>query len=125
MIVLCSFKDLSAIQRSARDINFAIVRNYKETITGVQQFSRLAPSTDLYHFAMCNKDKDGFWELYHEAFNRELLCNEKQVGLAIIEDMYNQGFEINLMCYCKDPKQCHRSDVYDALVARGLECRLL
>lgn len=101
-----------------------IVRNYKEPIANIQQFSRLAPSQELYSFAMRNKHKDGFFELYHKAFKEELLTNEKQIGLAIIEDLYKQQYEVNLICYCKNPKECHRSDVYEALIARGIECEL-
>lgn len=124
MIRLCSISELSKYSRSVSDLNFMIVRNYKDPIANVQQFDRLAPSQELYSFAMNNKHKDGFFELYHKVFKEELLSNEKQVGLAIIEDLYKQGYEINLLCYCKDSNECHRKDVYEALVTRGIECEL-
>lgn len=124
MVVLCSIKDLDKYRRSNKDITFAIVRNLKEQISGVQQFTRLAPSSGLYAFAIENKNKDGFWDLYHESFNKELLMHEKQVGLAIIEDLVQAGHEINLVCYCADYNKCHRVDVYNILKSRGIECEV-
>lgn len=124
MVVLCSIKDLAKYKRTNNDINFAIVQNLKDTIAGVQQFTRLAPSAGLYSFALDNKDREGFWELYHDSFNKELLTHEKQVGLAIIEDLVQTGHEINLVCYCTEYEKCHRYDVYNALKSRGIECEI-
>ena len=124
MIVLCSLSDLDKYKRSSRDINFMIVRNYKEPIEGITQFERLAPSEALYTFAMRNKEKPDFYEVYHKAFQKELISNEKQVGLSIIEDLVSRGFEVNLICYCKKASECHRSDVFEALKSRGIECEL-
>ena len=124
MVVLCAIKDLAKYKRSNNDITFAIVRSMKEPISGIQQFTRLAPSQGLYNFALNNKNRENFFELYHEAFNEELLSHEKQVGLAIIEDLVQTGRELNLVCYCPDANQCHRSAVYTALKSRGIECEL-
>lgn len=124
MIVLCSLSDLDKHKRSSADLNFMIVRYLKDDIAGVTQFTRLAPSESLLDFAKRNKEKANFYDIYHKAFKEELLSNEKQVGLALIEDLVNQGFEINLLCYCKNPDECHRKDVYEALLSRGIEAEL-
>lgn len=69
-------------------------------IDGIQQFNRLAPSADLFAFTQANKDTEGFWSLYHEMFQKELVSNEKQVGLALVEDLVRMGVEVNLVCFC-------------------------
>lgn len=122
MIRLCSLSDLNKYQK-AGDLNFMIVRNMKEPIAGVQQFERLAPSSELYSLAMLNRDNPDFFETYKAAFNEELCSYEKQVGLSLIEELA-KSFDINLICYCKDYSTCHRSLVYEALLARGIECEL-
>lgn len=124
MVILCSLRDLKKYQRNSNDINLMIVRSYKETITGIQWFPRLAPSQSLRSFTISNKDRDGFWELFHAKFNQELVSNEKQIGLSLVEDLVQQGHEVNLVCYCEDSSKCHRSDVYKALINRGIECEL-
>lgn len=124
MIVLCSFRDLDKYKRGPHDFNYAIVRNLKDSIGNVQQFTRLAPSQGLYETALLNKHSESFWPYYHKAFCEELKSYEKQVGLALLEDMVSEGYEINLLCYCEDKEKCHRLDVYNALKSRGIECEL-
>ena len=93
-------------------------------IDGIQQFSHLAPSADLFAFTQANKDTEGFLSLYHAMYQKELVSNEKQVGLALVEDLVRTGVEVNLVCYCKDSTKCHREDVYHALLNRGVACEL-
>ena len=124
MVVLCSISDLGKYKRSNRDVTFAIVRYMDSAIDGIQQFSRLAPSADLFAFTQANQDTEGFWFLYHAMYQKELVSNEKQVGLALVEDLVRTGVEVNLVCYCKDSTKCHREDVYHALLNRGVACEL-
>ena len=107
MVVLCAISDLGKYKRSNRDVTFAIVRYMDSAIDGIQQFSRLAPSADLFAFTQANKDTEGFWSLYHAMYQKELVSNEKHVRLALLQDLVRTGVELNLVCYCKHSTKYH------------------
>ena len=103
---------------------FLIVRKPVDSISGIALFPWLAPSKALLEWYNLNKQVDGSWEEYCKIFKSELLQAEKQVGLSMIENYARGSKDIILLCYCKDKEHCHRSLIYEALLNRGVECKL-
>ena len=123
-VTCCSLSQLSGVSKP-EDVNLFIVRNPKANVKDVSLFQYLAPSDVLYSFAMQNKNNPNWWRLYEQAFKEELKMSDKQVGLDIVKGFVEEGFNVNLICYCGDYKRCHRSLVADELRHRGIEVRLL
>lgn len=123
-VTCCALSQLSGIS-DTNDINLFIVRNPKADVRNVSLFQYLAPSNELYSFAMQNKNNPNWWELYASAFKEELETSDKKVGLDIVQGFINEGFNVNLICYCGDYTKCHRSLVADKLREMGIEVRLL
>lgn len=123
-VTCCSLSQLSGISE-VNDVSLFIVRNPKSAVKDVSLFQYLAPSKELYSFAMQNKSNPNWWELYKCAFEEELKTADKRVGLDIVQGFIEEGFNVNLVCYCGDYTKCHRSLVADKLRAKGIEVRLL
>lgn len=123
-VTCCSLSKLKAIQEP-NDVNLFIVRNPKGDVQGLTVFSYLAPSSELYSFAMENKNNPNWWNIYKEAFELELDSRDKQIGLQIVQDYLMQGMNVNLVCYCGNPEYCHRSLVGNRLKEMGCEVRIL
>lgn len=123
-VTCCSLSQLSGISEP-QDVSLFIVRNPKADVKNVSIFQYLAPSSELYSFAMQNKNNPNWWELYKRSFLEELTTAEKQMGLDIVKGFVDEGFNVNLVCYCSDYTKCHRSLVADELRSRGIEVRLL
>ena len=117
LIILCSYKDIQLYKRDTKNLVFSIDRT---NASGCVSFNYLAPSLELLELVKSGCSIDN----YHELFRVELLSYEKQIGLSLIEDLSNQSFEIILCSADVDAKNSHRIDVYDALIARGMECEL-
>ena len=123
-VTCCALSQLKDIA-GPNDINLFIVRNPKSNINSVSVFQYLAPSHELYTFYLKNKDSEGWWNVYKGIFQKELQSTEKQLGLALVRDYVHDGFNVNLICYCSDYKQCHRSLVAEELRKMGVEVDLL
>lgn len=123
-IVCCSLSQLKNVQ-SSNSINLLIVRNPKGEIKDVTVFQYLAPSKELYTFAMENKDNPGWWDIYKSVFLEELESVDKKLGLGIVQDYVEAGFQVNLICYCGSYENCHRSLVAEKLRQMGLEVELM
>ena len=63
--------------------------------------------------------KQGDTESYLRRMDERLASADGQAGLATAAEIAREG-PICLMCYERDPADCHRSRVADVLVARGL-----
>ena len=123
-VTCCSLAQLKTIQEPG-DVNLFIVRNPKQNIKDVTVFSYLAPSSELYSFAMENKNNPKWWEIYKKEFELELENRDKKIGLQIVQDYLMQGMNVNLICYCGNAEYCHRSLVGEKLKQMGCEVRIL
>jgi len=52
-------------------------------------------------------DRDRLWQIYDAHIKKP----EPQAELAEIVDLIKSGKHIALLCYCRDPKTCHRSRI--------------
>jgi uncharacterized protein (DUF488 family) len=52
-------------------------------------------------------DGDTLWEIYDKHIKKE----EPQAQLAELVKLIKSGKRIALLCYCRDPKTCHRSRI--------------
>jgi uncharacterized protein (DUF488 family) len=52
-------------------------------------------------------DLDTLWRIY----DKHIKKSEPQAGLDELVDLIKSGKRIALLCYCRDPKACHRSRI--------------
>jgi uncharacterized protein (DUF488 family) len=52
-------------------------------------------------------DTDGLWRIY----DKHIKGAEPQAELAELTSLIKSGKRIALLCYCRDPKTCHRSRI--------------
>jgi uncharacterized protein (DUF488 family) len=52
-------------------------------------------------------DRDTLWRIY----DRHIKKAEPQAELAELAELIKSGRPIALLCYCRDPKTCHRSRI--------------
>jgi uncharacterized protein (DUF488 family) len=52
-------------------------------------------------------DVDALWKIYDKHIKKE----EPQAELAELVSLIKSGKRIALLCYCRDPKTCHRSRI--------------
>ena len=123
-VTCCALSQLETV-KGPHDINLFIVRKPKSEIKSTTVFKYLAPSESLFKFYVENREEDGWWNVYEEAFKKELNTVEKQIGLTLVKDYVEEGFNVNLICYCGDPKRCHRSLIGERLKLMGLEVTII
>lgn len=121
LVILKSLSTLTSTEKYNAKV-FLIVRKPVTSISGIANFPWLSPTQALLDWYKSNEKKEGSWDLYCKIFRKELLSTEKQVGLAMIENLSKGSKDVILLCYCKDKEHCHRSLIYEALVNRGVEC---
>ncbi|HET9717770.1 MAG TPA: DUF488 domain-containing protein [Pseudolabrys sp.] len=64
-------------------------------------------------------DTDGLWRIY----DRHIKTAEAKAALHELLKLIRSGRRIALLCYCRDPKACHRSRIV-ANVKKMLEVRV-
>ena len=52
-------------------------------------------------------DRDTLWRIYDEHIRKP----EPQAELAELVDLIKSGKRVALLCYCRDPKMCHRTRI--------------
>ena len=109
-------------------ITFNIAR---KPITGMTQLLCLAPSWALVNYLKENLKDDTVddnvaWEAYKKAYNLELdLLNlkDKRVNKTLwsIDYFLKLGYDVQFVCFCTNPKYCHRSIIGEYFENRGYE----
>jgi uncharacterized protein (DUF488 family) len=59
-------------------------------------------------------DRDTLWRIYDKHIKKA----EAQTELSELIELVNSGKRIALLCYCRDPKACHRSRIVANVTAR-------
>jgi uncharacterized protein (DUF488 family) len=59
-------------------------------------------------------DRDTLWHIYDKHIKKA----EAQTALRELTELVNSGKRIALLCYCRDPKACHRSRIVANITAR-------
>lgn len=76
-----------------------------------ETMSSLAPSKELFAFAQRSKGKNYNWfATYSIRYCRQLEQDKKAQGdLEKIMEILNSGKDVELLCFCRSYKNCHRS----------------
>lgn len=109
-------------------ITFNIAR---KKVTNMEQLLCFAPSWALVDFLKSNLndksvDNDKAWEAYKMAYNLELDLTDlkdRRINKVLWSISYflELGYDIQFVCFCSDPKYCHRSILGEIFENRGYE----
>lgn len=102
-----------------------LVTRQKKKINGIVWYPCLAPSTELFR-TYINKWKGGkvenWWELYTEAFTKEMVREPMLSALKLAYKSLRQGANIAFICFCNTNKRkCHRYLLGDVIKALDIE----
>ena len=99
------------------DESYAVVQSMKNINTPwLRQLSALAPSRELFYQYLRLK-KEGRWNgetfrnIYVPRFLWEMDAPEAKAALQSLAYKDRQGVNIQLCCFCTDPRLCHRTIV--------------
>ena len=65
-------------------------------------------------YAAAAGDTDKLWKI----FDKHIKGAEPQAELATLVDLVKSGKRLALLCYCRDPKTCHRSRIVANVLKR-------
>lgn len=116
---------LSGINNTVKtaDKNFMITRSNKYTPNNFTLLTELAPSENLFGKAMLWKESGAFesnWGNYKKQYLAELPQSVIQSLVNYVED----GYIVQLACYCTDYNFCHRSILYDIFESYNITVEL-
>lgn len=100
-------------------ITFNITR---KPIKGMEQLISLAPSWDIIKLVKNAKNVADVWDEYTKRYNEELNTQENLNALLwTISYFLELGYDVQFVCFCTNPKFCHRSIVGEMFENRGYE----
>lgn len=131
-------KALLLLQQLRRKIYTTYLSNAKKVPTEITKLLivRIPPASfnpetsDMAHAPALSPSKqlllsykdDGDWSRYVEKFQREMTTREDMINaLANLKGMLVGGTDICLVCFEKDPSECHRSLIAKHFVSMGFE----
>ena len=118
MLITCS---LSQVKNFNADYKYFIVINPKGVkIKGVSHKPELAPTRELYQWAMSHKNEDNWFEHYKEVFINDM--HTRQGMIDALNDLEKKAKEkdVLLICFCPDVNYCHRGLIADEMLKRGI-----
>lgn len=118
MLITCS---LSEAKKFEADYKYFIVINPKKVkLKGIQHRPDLAPSQELYDWAMEHKNEKNWFDHYKEVFTNDMKTRKGLVmALDEIEKKAKEK-DVLLICFCSDVNFCHRGLIADEMMNRGV-----
>lgn len=98
------------------DYNFFIVRSAKSVPKGFHHIPELSPSSKLFFTVQKWKKELQWpdrWEDYRSAFVEEMSSGVLAEFLGYLEELLSDGNTVQLVCFCPNLYDCHRSIIGD------------
>lgn len=79
-----------------------------------ETLERLAPSKELFAYAQTVKKKPyhtyvDWFDTYTQAYKKQIFEDElASKNLYYIEGLLKSGYDVELLCFCRSYKRCHR-----------------
>lgn len=106
MLITCNVNDFKNYKS---DYNFIITRRLLYKVGGAVHFPSLSPSEELFITTLEDKKtNDNWYDRYEKSFIKELNSDEFMSHIYMICELLDEGFDVTLMCYCKELSKCHR-----------------
>lgn len=100
---------------------FIVINPKNVKLKGVSHRPELAPTRELYAWAMENKSNENWFSHYKEQFIHDM---HSRAGMIMaLNDIEKKAKESNvlLICFCPDVNFCHRGLIADEMIARGVK----
>lgn len=119
MLITCS---LSECKKYEADYKYFIVINPKNVkLKGISHRPELAPTRELYHWAMENKNNSNWFEHYKEQFINDMKTRPGMINALNDIEKKAKYYKVLLICFCSDVNECHRGLIADEMESRGIE----
>lgn len=93
--------------------------NYSKIAVVNETLSSLAPSKELFSYAQTVKKKPyhnyfNWFDVYTESYKKQLAEDNKAIEeLYHIKELLDSGKDVEILCFCRSYKRCHRRIVGD------------
>lgn len=112
---------LSDCKNYDADYKYFIVINPKGVkLKGISHRPELAPTRELYSWAMQHKNEPNWFEHYKEVFENDLKTRAGMINALNDIESKARTSDVLLICFCSDVNQCHRGIIADELEKRGI-----
>ena len=119
MLITCS---LSESKKYEADYKYFIVINPKNVkLKGISHRPELAPTRELYHWAMENKNDPNWFEHYKAQFINDMKTRPGMINALNDIEKKAKYYKVLLICFCSDVNECHRGLIADEMESRGIE----
>ena len=119
MLITCS---LSQINNYKIDYKYFIVINPKKVkIKGLSHMPELAPTRELYSWAMEHKNEANWFDHYKKVFINDMKTRAGMINALNDIEQKAKTSDVLLVCFCNDVNLCHRGLIADELKSRGVE----
>ena len=117
MLITCNVNDFKSHKS---DYNFIITRKLLFKVNGAVHFPGLAPSEDLFINTLNDKNSNNDWyKSYEKSFKEELNSSTFMGHIYMICELLDEGYDVTIMCYCKEVSECHRKIVAEKIKKLG------
>ena len=113
---------LSDCKNYNADYKYFIVINPKNVkLKGINHMPELAPTRELYGWAMQHKNEPNWFEHYKTQFISDMHTRAGMINALNFIEKQAKEKDVLLICFCSDVNECHRGLIADELSARGVE----
>lgn len=113
---------LSECKNYDADYKYFIVINPKNIkLKGIRHMPELAPTRELYHWAMEHKNEKDWFVHYKEQFISDMKSRTGMINALNYIEKQAKESNVLLICFCNDVNECHRGLIADELEKRGVE----
>lgn len=114
--------DVGALRYTRADEHWLVTRGGGD-IVGTIRVRELAPSPALFHQYVTRwrgRPPEEWWGRYEGAFKAEMKNPVVMEALRRLYRRLQDGTNVALVCYCRDPEHCHRRLLGDFLSNHGV-----
>lgn len=100
---------------------FIVINPGKVKLKGISHRPELAPTRELYSWAMENKHIDGWFDHYREVFVNDMKTRPGMINALNDIEKKAKESDVLIVCFCPDVNFCHRGLIADEMEKRGVK----
>ena len=99
---------------------FIVINPKNVKLKGISHRPELAPTRELYNWAMENKNNDNWFKHYKEQFIHDMKTRPGMINALNDIEKKAKEADVLLICFCSDVNLCHRGLIADEMASRGV-----
>lgn len=100
---------------------FIVINPKNVKLKGFVHRPELAPTRELYSYAMANKNNPDWFEHYKKQFIHDMHTRAGVINALNDIEKKAKEDDVLLVCFCSDVNLCHRGLIADEMESRGVK----